>query len=354
MKEDNSLKAIKFSTAIIAITIIVLILKTLKTIFIPLMFALFFSFLLSPPYRFMVKKRVPRVVALLLLSIVVVGLVYLLVSLTYFGLLSFVNEFPKYENILQNRFVETLNNLDIPFEAAVSDLGLFLKGIDWGQLWDRFSISRVISSTMGTFTDFIVILLLSLVFLLFILTGKDKMIKALDKTASQDNIGQSGMSFGITKRIESSIISYFYNKSLISLGTAVIAMIFISFFGIDFVLFSGLLLFFLNFIPNFGSIIASLFPILVAVLEFGFGWQSISITIALFVIQFVFGNILEPKLLGDSLDISPIVVLISLIFWGWVWGAVGMLFAIPITSVIHLVLKQIPSAKVISVIISGK
>ena len=352
--EDRALTAIKYSTIIIAIAIIIFMLQSLKAIFIPLMFALFFSFLLSPPYRYLVRKKIPKIFALIAIITFVFGLFYIMGILIYFGLVSFTQEFPKYELIIKNYIDKTMNELNIPLSFTKSELELFFKDIDWGQMWDRLSISRIIRTTMGTFADFLTNLLLSLVFLIFILTGKDKMVKAVNKIVSERKYEDYKLNKFMFNRIEKSIVSYFYNKTLISLGTSLVGMFFIYLFGIDFILFSGFMLFFLNFIPNFGSIIASLFPTLFALLEFGIGWQFFSITIVLFLIQFTFGQIIETKILGDSLNISPIVVLISLIFWAWVWGPVGMVFAIPITSVINLVLKEIPSAKVLSTIISGK
>ncbi len=348
----NPLRGIQIATSIIAITIVVVAMKNLKAIFIPLIFAVFFSFLLSPLYRSLLKKKIPKALVLLLLIVLVFSAMYGFGILIYIGSLSFAEEFPKYEKIIISYINDFLIKMEIPFEDTRLRTQDFLKDVNWTEMWDRLSVSRIIRTTMGTFVDFIINLLMSLVFMIFIMSGKEKMLEGLSRVFNKDSSWSKSKK--IIRRIEKSMATYFFNKSLISLGTALLGMFFISIFGIDFVLFSGLLLFFLNFIPNIGSIIASIFPIIVALIEFGFSWQPFAIAIILLVIQFVFGNILEPKVLGDNLDISPIVVLISLVFWAWVWGPVGMIFAIPITSVIHLILQEIPSMRIFSVFISGK
>jgi predicted PurR-regulated permease PerM len=145
----------------------------------------------------------------------------------------------------------------------------------------------------------------------------------------------------VLKKIERSIQHYLGRKTLISLVTAGLGMLFIYLFGIDFVVISGVLLFFLNYIPNVGSFVASFFPIMISFLQYGFGWQLIAISVAMTSIQVIMGNIVEPKVMGDALNLSPITILISLIFWSWVWGPVGMILAVPITSAISLTAKEI-------------
>lgn len=153
--------------------------------------------------------------------------------------------------------------------------------------------------------------------------------------------------------ISQQIQKYLVTKTLISLATAIVGAILMLAFGVDFVIVCTLLLFAFNFIPNIGSIIASILPILICLLEYGLGWRVIGFGILITATQMLFGNILEPKIQGDRLNLTPIMVLISLIFWGWLWGIVGMVFAVPITSAINIVLLQIDPDNVISAIISS-
>ena len=145
----------------------------------------------------------------------------------------------------------------------------------------------------------------------------------------------------------------FRSKTVISLSTAVVGMILMLIYGVDFILVCGILLFVLNFIPNIGSIIASGVPVLISFLQSGMDIRTISFAVLIIGTQMLFGNVIEPKMQGSRLNLSPIMVLVSLIFWGWVWGIVGMVLAVPITSAINIMLIQLDEKNLISAIISS-
>ncbi|HQQ68439.1 MAG TPA: AI-2E family transporter, partial [Candidatus Cloacimonadota bacterium] len=113
------------------------------------------------------------------------------------------------------------------------------------------------------------------------------------------------------------------------------------------------LLFVLNFIPHIGSIIASGIPMIICYMQSGMDIRTISFSLLIIMTQMLFGNVIEPKVQGYRLNLSPIMVLISLIFWAWVWGIVGMVLAVPITSAINIMLIQIDEKNLISAIISS-
>jgi len=156
----------------------------------------------------------------------------------------------------------------------------------------------------------------------------------------------------VTTKMTKQINKYIVNKTIISLSTGLLSMFFIAIFGIDFVVISGLLIFVLNFIPNIGSIIASAFPILICLIQYGIGWRLIAISSVLVGLQMLIGNFVEPRVMGKQLQLTPLSVLVSLIFWYWVWGPVGMILAVPITSAITIIIKEIPSMRVISALVS--
>ncbi len=350
-EHETTIKIISFSLLLISTSIVVLALKNMQSLFIPLMFAVFFTFLFDPFHRFLTRKKVPNSLAVLIVLIIVFSVMYLIGYLIFLGSQSFVSEFPKFEAILSKRFNSTIDLVKVYLPNLKENFKDYIFKIDWASMWDRLSISKILKTTMGTFVDFLVKILLALVFMLFLMASKDRLVAALEIAQKEKN-GNSNLTRSL-REIESSIGKYFAVKSLISLGTALVGMLFMGFFGIDFVLFSGLLLFFFNFIPNFGSITASAFPVLVGFLEYGLSWQPFAIAIALAVTQFSFGNLIEPKYIGNTLNISPLFILLSLIFWAWVWGAVGMVLAIPLTSCINLIIKEIPSMRTVSILLSG-
>ena len=351
-KKDNDNRSresntIKIFLGIIALAIIVIFLRELKTIFIPLTFAIFLSFMFQPLNRFLCKKKIPIIVNIFIIVIIILILFTVLGTIVYTSVSSFVTDFPKYEKQLTTMISSVITTLEIPMEQVT----FYLQNkVNWLQMADKLSLSKIVSSTMGSFIDFLIKLLLTVAFMIFIVLERTKMFTSVEKVVSKNNADHFD---NILNNIEKQIKTYVVNKTLISFATGLISMFFIAIFGIDFVVMSGLLIFILNYIPNIGSIFASAFPILICFIQYGFSWQLIAISVSLISTQMIMGNIIEPKVMGTGLKLSPLIVLISLIFWFWVWGAVGMILAVPITSAINLILKGIPSMKVVSAVISS-
>lgn len=343
-RESNT---IKLFLGIIALAIIVIFLKELKTIFIPLTFAVFLSFIFQPLNRFLYNKKIPMIVNIFLIVIIILILFTVLGTIIYTSVSSFVTDFPKYEKQITTMISDVITKLEIPMEEVT----FYLQNkVNWLQLADKLSLSKIVSGSMGNFIDFFVKLLLTVAFMIFIILERTRMFQSVGKVVSKDEAAHFG---NVLNDIEGQIKTYVINKTFISLATGLISMFFIAIFGVDFVVMSGLLIFILNYIPNIGSIFASAFPIIICFIQYGFSWQLIAISISLISTQMIMGNFVEPKVMGTGLKLSPLIVLISLIFWYWVWGPVGMILAVPITSAINLILKGIPSMRVISALISA-
>jgi len=189
-----------------------------------------------------------------------------------------------------------------------------------------------------------------MLFWVFMIMGKNKFEERL-------KIAFSSSSVDIDKQIQAideQLQSYLIIKTLISLATGVTFTVILTIYGIDFALIWGLLAFVLNYIPNIGSLLATLFPILIALLDYGFGFTSISIAVLLLIAQNIYGNIIEPKFLGKTMDLSPVFILMSLIFWGWAWGIVGMFLAVPIAALLKIFCSNIDPLKPIAIIIGTK
>jgi len=342
----NSNRMINISLIIIVLAILVYMLRVLKGIFIPLSFAVFLQFMIIPAYRGLENRRVPVWVINILLVVFVLGVFFGLGSVVFASVNSFIKDFPKYELKIQELFQSAIIHFEIPIEDVRSYIN---NRVNWVQIFDRLSISKVISSSMGTFLDFITKLLLTTVFLLFLLAERSSIDERLKKVLSERDIKRNRDTL---KDIESSIKEYIINKTIISFVTGLISILWLSVFGVDFAIISGLLIFILNYIPNFGSIVATSFPIMVCFFQFGFSWHLLVVPILLVMTQVVMGNIIEPKFMGSRLRISPLVILISLIFWYWVWGPIGMVLAIPIISTVNIILKQFDSMRIFTALVA--
>jgi len=157
---------------------------------------------------------------------------------------------------------------------------------------------------------------------------------------------------GILKRVDRDIQTYFGVKTAISLITAILSYGVMRFIHLDFAAFWALLIFILNFIPTIGSIVATAFPVLLALVQFE-EWQPVIILlVGITVIQQSFGSIIEPHLMGMTLNLSPLVVVMSLILWGMLWGVVGMFLCVPITVMTVIILANFPNTNWVAILLS--
>ena len=143
-------------------------------------------------------------------------------------------------------------------------------------------------------------------------------------------------------------------KTLISFVTSLIVMGILLLFGVDFVLVWGILTFLFNFIPNIGSFIATILPATFTLIQFDNPFIALWVAVCLLVIQFVLGNIIEPKIMGDSVNLSTVVILFALLFWGFVWGIPGMFLAVPMTAILKIVFENIEGLKPVAILMSGR
>ena len=139
-------------------------------------------------------------------------------------------------------------------------------------------------------------------------------------------------------------------KTFISLATGILLGAWCWVMGLDFPVLLGLMAFVLNYVPTVGSIIASAPAILLALIQVGFG-HAVLVGAGFFAVNGVFGNLIEPNLLGRRLGLSTLVVILSLIFWGWVWGPVGALLAVPLTMIVKIMLENTSDLRWVAVLL---
>jgi predicted PurR-regulated permease PerM len=153
---------------------------------------------------------------------------------------------------------------------------------------------------------------------------------------------------GINRQIQ----KYLAVKTVTSLLTGALTVLVLVIFGVDFALLLGFLAFVLNYIPSIGSIVATLIAGLMAFFQFGNSLTPVWVLLLLGIIQTVIGNFIDPKLMGRTLDLSPLLVIFSLIFWGWLWGVAGMFLAVPLLAVFKIIFENVPSLKFLAVLMS--
>lgn len=159
--------------------------------------------------------------------------------------------------------------------------------------------------------------------------------------------------FDIIDEIAADTRTYIGIKTLASAITGLVSYGIMALIGLDFAAFWGVLIFFLNFIPTVGSILATIFPSLLALLVFDNPLQIIGVVGGVAATQVLVGNILEPKLMGNSLNLSPLVILLSLSLWGALWGVTGMFLCVPITVITMIVCSHFPQTQAFAVLLSS-
>ena len=159
---------------------------------------------------------------------------------------------------------------------------------------------------------------------------------------------------GMVDKIGKSITGYLGIKTFTSLLTGFISYFALLFIGVDAPLFWAFLIFILNYIPTVGSLIATFFPTAFALLQYGDLSHAVLVLSIVGAIQVIVGNILEPRFMGSSLNISPLVVILTLIVWNAIWGVVGMLLSVPITVIIIIVLAEFEGSRPIAILLSKK
>ncbi|MHC5079720.1 MAG: AI-2E family transporter [Planctomycetota bacterium] len=203
----------------------------------------------------------------------------------------------------------------------------------------------IISFTTGGVTSFMGFVgqgVLVLLYLLFMLFEAARFHEKAEKA-----FGPDSPIFDTLKAISHDVQVYMAWKTGISVVTGAMTALICAIFGVDFPLFWGTLAFGLNFIPNVGSVVASIFPCLLALFQSG-PWVALGLLITLIVMQNVMGSLIEPRLMGKSLSLSPLVLLLSLVFWGWLWGVVGMVLAVPIAVCIKIICQHTPGLQPVS------
>jgi AI-2 transport protein TqsA len=328
------------SLGILAAIAIGVVLDLAQTVIIPLVIAVLLSFILQPVIRFLMKKlKFPRLLAILLVILIIFGFFYLIGLFVYNSAQSFVREYPnylgKFQKIFQDINQRYLGRLDLP-----DDL---LGQIDWSD-----ALRESIVSWSGSFVGFLGVLFIILIFLFFLFLENPLFKRKLKAAFPLHTSRRIGI---VMEHIIRQVSRYLSVKFFISALTGFLIWLSLTIIGVDFPLIWATLGFFLNFIPNIGSFIVSAVIILVSIIQFYPTLGGVAAVAASMIgLQVVVGSILDPKLQGDRLNLSPVVILFSLLFWGWLWGVVGAILSIPITATIKIILENVPNLKPVGVL----
>jgi predicted PurR-regulated permease PerM len=218
-------------------------------------------------------------------------------------------------------------------------------------LLERVDAASWLAQTAGSLQSIMADAVFILIYLGFIFGASAAMSQKLDRIFPVPK--RRDRARRVISRIKASMEMYLWTQTIISLGISGLTLATLQILGLENALFWSLIIFFLNYIPTLGSILATVLPTLVAIVQFDQVWQIAAVALGTGFWQFSIGNFIQPRLMGDSLNLSALVVLLSLALWGSVWGIAGAFLAAPLTVAMMIVLAQFPSTRWLAILLSA-
>jgi predicted PurR-regulated permease PerM len=314
---------------------------------IPFVFAAFLAILCLPAVDLLTRRRVPTVVAVLLVVLVLGGIMSGVGAIVGTSINQFTEAVPKYEQRVAQlwasveTWVENLPFEILPERPSNEQIVKPLEVIKPGQVMGFIGtgLKGVLAALQNTF-----LVILTLVFMLLEGTTFPTKIRLA--------FGGGSGSLDRFSVVTGQVQRYLAIKTVTSLSTGLLVGGWVGIVGLDFAVVWGLVAFLLNYIPNIGSIVAAVPAVLLAFVQLGLG-PGIAVAVGYLVINVLIGNLIEPALLGRSLGLSTLVVFLSLVFWGWMWGTIGMLLSVPLTMMIKIFLENSEDLKWAAVLLDS-
>lgn len=340
------MKASRITNALLISIAVVIILIYGKSLLIPFVVALIFWFLIKEIRELLcknsiIKEKIPMVVLNLLGFLTIFLIIGGVVKILSVNIRQLSTSLPLYQ---QNIGILTAS-INETFDINVNEFTREFLG--------EYDYTNLLKSLFNSLTDLFGKAFLIIIYTLFLLLEEPFFSRKI-KAIYQDRVDSREETTTILNQIDRSIGRYLSLKTIISLLTGVLSYFALLFIGIDAPLFWAFLIFLMNFIPTIGSLIATVFPALFAMLQFGELMPGVWTLIVVGVIQLIVGNYIDPKLTGDSLNVSPLIVIIGLSVWGALWGIIGMILSVPISVMLILIFAHIPSARPVAVLLSKR
>ncbi|WP_194432100.1 AI-2E family transporter [Klebsiella pneumoniae] len=306
-------------------------------IIVPFILALFLAVIINPLVQLLVRCRVPRVLAISLLIGLIVMLAIVLLASLGTSLNELARTLPQYRNYLY----EPMQTI----APWLQRMGFTVSVVELNKYIDPNAVMTLVTSLLTQLSNAMSSIFLLLLTVVFMLLEVPQLPAKLQQLMSRPVEGM-----GAIQRAIDSVSHYLVLKTAISLITGLVVWGMLVLLDVR-CLYVGLLAFALNYIPNIGSVLAAIPPIL-QVLVFGGLYEALVVLAGYLIVNLVFGNILEPRIMGRGLGLSTLVVFLSLIFWGWLLGPVGMLLSVPLTIIVKIALEQTSGGQSIAFLLS--
>ncbi|MBJ00265.1 MAG: hypothetical protein CME67_03455 [Halobacteriovoraceae bacterium] len=307
------------------------VLAITKTVMIPFTLSIFLYLILTPVMKWLqIRFRLKRWMALSITLFIFTASIICLTWLVSGSIDSFIQGIDQYK--------DRLDALTSSIELKLKDLGFDLSTFSPGESAQITpllpTLKKLTTGVLGVLSNSILVI----IFTLFLITGESI----------------HGSSNETVIKVKNSIAKYVFTKLVISAATGGLSYIVFLIFEVELASMFAILTILLNFIPNIGSIIAVFMPLPVILLQYTLGWQFFAILILLTLFQTIIGNILEPKVMGKSMGLHPVAILLSLTFWGFIWGVPGMFLSVPIMAAMKIIFESYEFTSPIAAVMEGK
>ncbi len=308
-----------------AFVLVVAGMQAAATLLVPFLLAAFIAIICLPILNALTARHIPASLAVLMITLLIVLIGLLLAAFVGSSLSDFSQNLPLYQQRLKLLTAESLHWL--------ATMGINISSQSMLDTLDpsaAMGMAGKLLSGLGNALANTFLIVLTVIFLLIEATALPH------KWAAMGNDAPSARHF---ETFVASVSSYFSIKTWVSLATGVFIAIWLAVIGVDYPLLWGLVAFLFNFVPNIGSIIAAVPAILLALVQLG-GGDALLAGLGYLIANVIMGNVIEPKFMGRGVGLSTLVVFLSLVFWGWILGPVGMLLSVPLTMIVKLALES--------------
>lgn len=342
LDDDKRHIPLNLTLSLAALVVIVGGLKLGASLLVPLILSLFIAVICTSPVQWLYQRGVGRSAAVLITLLILIVMVLLLGSLLAGSIATFMEVLPNLEEQLLAQYYALL--------SWAPQIGGYLRPDSISRWMDLSTFSQFVPAlleSIGTLLSQSLLILLLVGFMLFeTLNFRDKVSEALhDPAPSLRRFNE--FSYNLKR--------YLAVKTLISLVSGILVYLSCLLIGVSFPLLWATLAFCLNYIPNIGSVVAAIPAVLMTlVMPEGGLWEAGLLTLAYLVVNFLMGNVIEPRVMGYTLGLSTLAAFLSLVIWGWILGPVGMLLSVPLTMTLKIALNSHPDTRWLARIMGGR
>ena len=331
----------RFLLLLAAFVIVVAGMRAAESLLVPFLLSLFIAIIVSPLLAWLNQRGLPNGLSIVLVVALIVVLGLVIGVIVGSSIADFRGDLPDYQR--------RLLILSDTWQQKLTSLGISISSQQWREIFNPSAALTMAGNTLASFGNLMTNSLLILLTVVFILAEEVNFSEKIKFATRSD---QANASLEALHSFTRSVNKYMAMKTIISLLTGLLIMIGLMIIGVDYPVLWGLLAFLLNFIPTLGSLLAAIPTVLLAVVQLGL-MDAVLTGILYVTVNTVVGSIIEPRYMGKGLNMSSLVVFLSLVFWGWVLGPVGMLLSVPLTITIKIALESFDETRWLGVMLGA-